>query len=688
LDAAANLGVGTAAVGALVALSRLPARGGMLVPPAATRSWDAAAFTAVLWGVAAAVPATRAVLQSDRLRLDPLTIDYATTSAGVGTLMVLVAATWRLRVLSKLEIGISDRAAGALALTLTAFAVAVPAAALNLAAPDRVLPLSVLLASVACVWTAMTKEPTTVSSALRGILAVMILGAPTTLVAGLLARGSPDHAGAVVLGACAVSIGVGLVARAVARPLGPEQSRWLDSIDAATQSALQPEPDEAIRSALNALSRATSTPGAKAELWRTDPEQRLFVDIAGYLHVERASAPDRIYELAELEPERTVRAEVLQAIQVRRPDVRSSLAWFEAHRAFSATVVVDEQGPVGFILLPRGNRTAVMTLEEARAVRLLADRISALLAVSSALARSRERELAAVSRADRLDAERQRYENVFSSESGRHRAVAERAARVVRSTAYGSAARMAIEKLERLGRNNLPVALRVPAGVDAAGWAALVHLASPRQGAFMVVDGASGSEHDLSLWRDELRSPWRLADGGSLVVLDLPALPEEIQKHLFTSSALPVGKESKICPPGLIAAVRRPLEQLLSEGRLYEPLARWLKDGLVEIPSLGERPEDLRAIALDTLARAGLATRGAPLGIEDSALRLLMEHNWPGNDLELYSLLTRAAQLASGPALTFADLSKAGLVESSDPAHDTPLPTSSRRLRARGFVRK
>ena len=50
---------------------------------------------------------------------------------------------------------------------------------------------------------------------------------------------------------------------------------------------------------------------------------------------------------------------------------RPLLAWFEARCAFSATVIVDNEGPLGFILLPAGNRTSPMTLEEARGVRVL-----------------------------------------------------------------------------------------------------------------------------------------------------------------------------------------------------------------------------------------------------------------------------------------------------------------------------
>jgi hypothetical protein len=367
LDAAASFGAGVSAVSALVALARIAPLGGLLKPPAAARSLDAAAFAGLAWGIAVALPATRAILPPHAVRLDPLAIDYATTSAGTASLLVLVAASWRLRVVRRLELGVGDRAAGALAFALTAFAVAVPAALLDVAAPDRVLPAAVVVGSLLCTWTATTREPTTVSSALRGILALLILGAPAMLLFGVIARRAPEHAGAIVLVTAAACIAIGLIARRVARPLGPEQSRWLDAIDAASRGALQPEPDAAIQAALMALGQALSTPGARPELWRASPAEVLSVDLAGYLHVDDAEAPERLYELALGEPERTLRAEVLKALEVRRPDVRPLSAWFDARRAFAATVVLDEDGPLGFLLLPRGNRTTPMTLEGAGA---------------------------------------------------------------------------------------------------------------------------------------------------------------------------------------------------------------------------------------------------------------------------------------------------------------------------------
>lgn len=688
LDAVANVGVGTATVAALVGLSRIASLGGLMTAPRATRSLDAALFAAFLWAIAVAAPATRAILPEQMVRLDPLAIDYATTSASAGSLLLFVVASVRLRILRRLELGAVDRASGALALALTALFVAVPAALLDVAAPDRVLPVAVLVAALGATWAAATREPTSVSRTLRGILATSILGAPTLLVAGFVARNAPAHAGLVVLSASLLSILIGLIARRVASSLAPEQSRWLDAIDAASRGALQPEPDAAVRAALMALSKATAVPGARPELWRSDPEEVLSVDLAGYLHVEKTRAPDRLYELALAEPERTLRPEVLAALEVRRPEVRPLLAWFNSRRAFSATVVLDEDGPLGFLLLPRGARTASMSLEEARAIRSLTDRLSALIAVSSALARSRERELMAISRADRADGETARLSQIIGLESGRNVALAERAARRPRRALYSASARMTVDELERLARLNAPVVLRTPPGVDASGWAAIVHLASPRRGGpFVIVDGTSGKEHDLAHWQDEARSPLALADGGTLVLLDAPALPPEIQEHVARAKAKQreAPPPSGVVPWSLVASVRGALAEQLAAERLTKNLARALGGAEVVLPPLADRAEDLRALALEALARFGLEKDGRPMGLDVSALRLLSEHEWPNNESELDDVLGRAVQAATGSVLTAHDLAAAGFSPVTTHAPSvTPLPViTRRRMRAR-----
>ena len=72
---------------------------------------DAAGFTALLWGIAVAFPAARALFPN--VALDPLAIDYTTTTAAIATLLVFIAAALRLTADRRLEMGVADRAAEA-----------------------------------------------------------------------------------------------------------------------------------------------------------------------------------------------------------------------------------------------------------------------------------------------------------------------------------------------------------------------------------------------------------------------------------------------------------------------------------------------------------------------------------------------------------------------------------------------
>jgi hypothetical protein len=687
LDAAANFGSGAASVGALVALARLPSAGGLLESLRSARSLDAALFVGFLWGVATAVPAVYALFPAPNVRFDPLVVDYATTSAGIGTLLVMVVATLRLRLVRRLELGIGDRIRSAFALCLAAFTVAVPAAWLDVAPPDRVLPAAVTLAAGAAAWAAITSEATLVTRVLRGLLAVTILGAPLLVAVTLFAELTPAHAPAAALVGGLIAIGVGLVAQRLARPLGPEQSRWLLAFDRAAQDALQPEPNAALRATLIALGRITLTQDARPQIWQRDPGEVISVDVAGYLDVTRAEAPATIYELGMAEPERTLRSDVLRTLEVRRPEIRGLLAWMQARSAYSATIVVDEDGPLGFILLPEAGRRSPLTLEEARAVRLLADRVSSLLAVAAALARSREREIAAVARADAVDDECRRLEHIVHGLADRNQVASERLARPARAAAYSAAARGALIELERVGQSRSLSALVVPPGSSAIGWAAHLHLASERRGGPLVVlDAATAEEQRPTRWDEGAASPLAQADGGTLVVDNTLALPLGLQEAvaIALSRRAAHAPRSSILPPGVVVILPKPAHELIEHGTLSATLARWFADGEVLLPPLRERAEDLRALALDAVAKRCLELGREPLGIDALALRMLVEYDWPGNEAELGSVLARAALLARGLVITGDDLAESGFSPATQRSEDAlPVASPARRRASR-----
>src|SRR4029077_3015552 len=87
-----------------------------------------------------------------------------------------------------------------------------------------------------------------------------------------------------------------------------------------------------------------------------------------------------------------------------------------------------------------------------------------------------------------------------------------------------------------------------------------------------------------------------------------------------------------------------PPEMLVEQGRLGRTLAARLADARespIAVPRLRDRPEDLRAILTDRLAREGLRVIGRPVRIDHECFARLIEHGFPGEDAELVAIVQR-----------------------------------------------
>ncbi len=417
---------------------------------------------------------------------------------------------------------------------------------------------------------------------------------------------------------------------------------------------MSPDPDAALEAALGTLGAAAGRGAGAAALYRLAPPEVVTVDRAGYAHVEKAELPEGIVEAASGEPERILRLEAARAVEVRRPALRPVAGWMEQHGVAAVAVVRDELSAVGLLAIPRRPGAAPTSLEEVRALRTLADRLGAVIGVSASLSRSRGRELEGRAETERLTAELGRLASSHDRDAGRMTALARMLERPARVASYSPAARAAVEQLERLGEAGKPIALLSAPGVDAVAWAALAHLASPRRaGPLLVVDGTSPVEHEVAHWRDPEASPLLAASGGgSLVIVDAHALPLDVQSYL--GAAFPEGG-------GVIVSLPATVDALAASGRLAERLADRLGDRTVALPPLAARAEDLRALALEHLARIGVRLGRQPLGLAPRALAALMEHDWPGNDVELHATLLRAALAAEGDVIGVKELGRLGV---------------------------
>ncbi|HVJ88984.1 MAG TPA: hypothetical protein VM580_04210, partial [Labilithrix sp.] len=469
---------------------------------------------------------------------------------------------------------------------------------------------------------------------------------------------------------------VGAMSSKLEEPLLPMKGILLAALGEARETARQREARESMAHALRRIREACAvglgpTAAPSPELWLLHPTRVITVNAAGYLQERTASLPDGIFDVILGEPDATLRTSVLRALEVRRADLRPLLAWLDQRDALFATIIADSDDPDGLLVAPRGSRTEEMTLEEVHAAKLLANSFVAVAQSTSARERHLGRELELQNRIDALDDEVARLRHVIDVEAGRHALAAARLARPATAGIYSAASRLAYDALERRVGQDAPVVLVARAGIDPVPYLARAHLSGPRKnGPFVVVDGTSTREHDVDRWTDKRTSPLALADGGLLFLVDVAALPREIQ--VIVAGAVTQRRPPWERAPALdirvaLSMTTSPAE-LLASGRLSAELAARFEDAEpILLPGLRDRPEDLHSIIADRLAREGLRVHGRPIGIDAGAFGRLVEHSFDGEDAELASIVTRLVARVEGDVVRAADVDALRLVTRSEP---------------------
>jgi hypothetical protein len=624
---AQRLGVGLAGVGSLVALVRVGSLGG--VAALRRRPTDEAAIAAgLMWAIALGL-LLRPLLAG--AVVDPSTTDYTAVAASLGSVAITVVAAYRLYARRRFELGVAERAAAALWLSVLTMVIAVFAALMAVAKPERVVPHAALVSALVVCVASLAQRPTTVSRALRTAAAVTLLCAPLASVAVVVAYKAPTHAGLVLFVSTIAAAGLGLLAPRLAQRLAPERGLWLRVLDDAIEAAKEPDPQQAVVEVLTAIRDGLGEPGARAALYRFASEDRVTIDRAGYMHTAKESAPTTLLDHVAEEPERVLSTESLRSAQVVRPEVRDLVAWLDRREIGMVALVFDEEVCVGMLAWPAAGRRAPLSHQEVVLAHRLAAHLGAVTGAAAQLARSRARELEAEQAMQVAEVRVQELLAVIRRQGRRQRALAQIMSQPARIACYSPAAQAALLHAERLGRDAEPLAMVAPAGVDPLCWAAIVHLVSERrESTLLVVDGTAPDEQAIAHWQDPETSPLAVAQDGTLVLLDAPTLPAEVQRYV-----------ARTLPPatGLIVVSGEPL----LEGLLEENLLAAIGERVVMLPTLAERAEDLRALALYKLARIGLRLRGKEYGLSLDGQAQLNEHPWPGNDAEFDAVLLRAA---------------------------------------------
>ncbi len=223
---------------------------------------------------------------------------------------------------------------------------------------------------------------------------------------------------------------------------------------------------------------------------------------------------------------------------------------------------------------------------------------------------------------------------------------------------------------ERAARSSIPVLIEGERGVGKEFLARAIHASSARRGRPFVClrcDDA-GTDAGALLFDGDANAARpgasiSAAGGGTLFLDEIGSLASAGQAALSDMLAgEQTGKPHAL--PGdvrLVATSGRRLIDLIAERGFSEALFHRLNVLPIWVPPLRERRADIADLARRFLVRiTAEAGRSDIAAISDAAMRLLMQHDWPGNIRELERTIFRAVMFADSGELQPGDLPSLG----------------------------
>ncbi|WP_438019569.1 sigma 54-interacting transcriptional regulator [Sorangium sp. So ce315] len=156
------------------------------------------------------------------------------------------------------------------------------------------------------------------------------------------------------------------------------------------------------------------------------------------------------------------------------------------------------------------------------------------------------------------------------------------------------------------------------------------------------------------------RGRFELAEGGTLFLDEIGdisprtqvALLRVLQDRTFerVGGVTPLRANVRI-----LCATHRDLRAMVARGEFREDLYYRLRQVVLEVPALRQRPRDLPVIAAAILERIAAERGTAPKRLSSRAIAALSRHPWPGNVRELENALRAAAIFADGAVIELED---------------------------------
>lgn len=238
-----------------------------------------------------------------------------------------------------------------------------------------------------------------------------------------------------------------------------------------------------------------------------------------------------------------------------------------------------------------------------------------------------------------------------------------------------------IRKAHKLSQRNVPALILGPTGSGKEVFAQAIHRASPQnQGEFVAVNcGALPKDLAESILFGHIKGAFtgavtsqegliKQAHNGTLFLDEIGELPLDLQVKLLRvlqeKTFRPLGaKKDETSNFRLIAATHRNLLDKVVEGSFREDLFYRIAIGVIKLPSLMERDDDLQLLADKLLKQINRELADQPgyqsKKFHPSVRKVIKTHSWPGNVRELRATILRVCAWSDNTEISAEEFAEA-----------------------------
>ncbi len=226
----------------------------------------------------------------------------------------------------------------------------------------------------------------------------------------------------------------------------------------------------------------------------------------------------------------------------------------------------------------------------------------------------------------------------------------------------------------KISKTDITVLIRGESGTGKELIAQSVHTNSPRSDKPFVAINVAAIPHELlesELFGHEKGSftgaqaqrigRFEQAIGGTLFLDEIGDMHPELQTRLLrvlsSHEFYRVGGQKPIkSDVRIIAATNQNIEKLIHTGKFREDLYHRLNVFRIELPPLKDRKEDISELVKYFLAKSSDELKSETKTIDQTAMNLLLEYDWPGNIRQLENICRYMTVMAPSSSITVDDI--------------------------------